>query len=331
MEKLITEGENMGQEVKREIKPFNEFWINCECTMLHSMLITLDEKYRILAYVNNYTYEVLHFPTPSGKWVDEVRIRPEIAELFQAVFKNRKDMRWGNYDKAAEDIRESLKQGKIVLAGVDLYYWIPLNMCYHKHHVDHYAIINGFNEDKNIFYVMDTDNVKYREFEMPVEHVMEAIAHCDLPYDAFLYDLCEKRELETYLFDDKELIWRAKRLYKNLRPLPKKYFWLMNEEDYKSGFYRDMCVMYILQINCRMKANRLLFDYLIQKQNRSHLISIRDESYRLEMNWVTIKNKVSKAYFAENSVAEMKQLGEQMMTQFEDERRMWKRFMNEIS
>ena len=45
------------------------------------------------------------------------------------------------------------------------------------------------------------------------------------------------------------------------------------------------------------------------------------------MNWVAIKNKVSKAYFAENSVAEMMNLGEQMMEQFEGERRMWKGFV----
>ena len=41
----------MGDFVKREIKPFNEFWVNCESTMLHSLLITLDEKYRVMSYV----------------------------------------------------------------------------------------------------------------------------------------------------------------------------------------------------------------------------------------------------------------------------------------
>ena len=248
----------MSEVVRREIKPFNEFWINCESTMLHSLLITLDEKYRAMAYVNNYTYEVLHFPAPSKKWVNEVRVKPEIMDMFQVVLKNKREVRWKNYDKAVEDIKNFLRQEKIVMVGVDLFYWIPLNMCYHKHHVDHYAIINGFDENNNIFFVMDTDNVKYREFKLPVEDVIEAIAHCDLVYDALIYDLCEKKEIEPYMFDMKELIWRAKRIYKSLRPLCRKYFWLMEEKDYKEGFYRDICVMYIVQINCRMKANRLL-------------------------------------------------------------------------
>lgn len=317
----------MERYIKREIKPFNEFWINCESTMLHSLLITLDEKYRVMAYVNNYIYEVLHFPAPSKTWVNEARVKPEIMDMFQVVLKNKREVRWGNYDKAIEDIKDFLRQGKIVMAGVDLFYWIPLNMCYHKHHVDHYAIINGFDEDKNVFFVMDTDNVKYREFEMPVEDVAEAIAHCDLPYDALIYDLCTKEELAPYMFDKKELIWRAKRIYKSLRPLCRKYFWLMEEEDYKEGFYRDMSVMYILQINCRMKANRLLIEYLIEKEGLDELVSLRENCYQLEMNWVAIKNKVSKAYFAENSVAEMMNLGEQMMEQFEGERRMWKEFV----
>ena len=317
----------MSEIIKREIKPFNEFWINCESTMLHSLLITLDDKYRVFAYINNYSYEILHFPAPSKKWVNEVRVRPEIANLFQMVLKNKKEMHWNNYEKALEDIKGFLRQGKIVMAGVDLYYWVPPNMCYKKHHADHYAIINGFDDARNVFFVMDTDNVKYREFEMPAEEVANAIAHCDLPFDALIYDLCKKEELEPYMFDRKELIWRAKRIAKSLRLLRKKYFWLMTEEDYKAGFYRDMGVMYILQINCRMKANRLLIEYLIENEGINGLDSLKEECYRLEMNWVNIKNKVSKAYFAEDPVSEMMKLGEQMMEQFEDERRMWKEFI----
>ena len=277
--------------------------------------------------MNNYTYEVLHFLAPSKKWVNEVRVKPEIMDILQVVLKNKREVRWENYDKAVVDIKDFLRQGKIVMAGVDLFYWIPLNMCYHKHHVDHYAIINGFDEDNNIFFVMDTDNVKYREFELPIESVTEAIAHCDLAYDALVYDLCDKEEIESYMFDKKELIWRAKRIYKSIRPLCKKYFWLMEKEDYKKGFYRDMCVMYILQINCRMKANRLLLEYLIEGEGLEILSSLREDCYQLEMNWVAIKNKVSKAYYAENSVAEMMNLGGQMVEQFEGERKLWKEFV----
>ena len=56
-------------------------------------------------------------------------------------------------------------------------------------------------------------------------------------------------------------------------------------------------------------------------------MTLQEDCYRLEMNWVTIKNKVSKAYFVENSVEEMMTLGEQMMEQFEGERKMWKKFV----
>lgn len=80
--------------------------------------------------------------------------------------------------------------------------------------LDHYAIFNGFDEGKNIFFVMDTDNVKYQEFEMPAEKVMEAISHCDLHYDTLVYELCTKEEIEPYMFDKKELIWWAKSIIK---------------------------------------------------------------------------------------------------------------------
>ncbi len=75
----------MGEYIKREIKPFNEFWINCESTMLHSLLITLDEKYRVMAYTNNYVYEVLHFPTLSRKWVNEVARRRQFEPCLRLV------------------------------------------------------------------------------------------------------------------------------------------------------------------------------------------------------------------------------------------------------
>lgn len=317
----------MCEVIRREIKPFNEFWINCESTMLHSLLITLNEKYRMLAYVNNYRYERIPFLSPGKKWVNEVRVKPEIAELYHAVLKNERTMRWGSVDQTLEEIKEFLRQGKIVMAGVDLFYWIPLNTCYHKLHVEHYAMINGFNERNNSFYVMDTDNVKFQEFELPADTVAEAIVHCELPFDVMVYDLCDKREIESYLFDWKELVGRAKGIVKSIRPLCNKYFWLMEEEDYKSGFNRNMCVMYILQINCRMKANRLLFEHLIEQEGKSALIPLQEMSHRLEMKWVSIKNRVSKAYFAENSVAEMIHLGDEIRDQFRDEKQMWKQFI----
>lgn len=322
--------EAMCEVIRREIKPFNEFWINCESTMLHSLLITLDEKYRVLAYVNNYTYEKLPFLAPSKKWVNEARVKPDIMELYHAVLKNEKIMHWGSMDQGLEEIREYLRQGKIVMAGVDLYYWIPLNTCYQKHHAEHYAIINGFDERKNTFFVMDTDNVKYREFEMSADCVAEAMAHCELPFDALIYDLCERREIASYMFDRRELMERAKRIVKSIRPLCNKYFWLMEEEDYKSGFYRDMCVMYILQINCRMKANRLLMEYLIEQEGEQDIIPLQEECSRLEMKWTSIKNRASKAYFARECVSEMMQLSEEMQEQFRDERQMWKQFIHRM-
>lgn len=320
----------MGEIVRREITPFNEFWINCESTMLHSLLITVDEKYYPLTLNNCYTYEQLHFSAPSGKSINEVRVKTEIQDMFDVVLKNRKPVKWVDYEGAKADIKKYLREGKIVLVGVDLYYWIPKNMCYGKHHVDHYAIINGFDEDKDVFFAMDTDNVKYQEFEVPMEHVMDAISHCDFRYDAYIYELCEKEELEPYMLNRKELIRNAKRIKRSLRPLRKKYFWLMEDEDYEAGFYRDMCVMYILQINCRMKANQLLIDYLINKEGIVRLQSAYEKCSLLERGWTSVRNRLSKAYFSEACVTKMLGFGEEMMQLFIDEMDMWKLFINAI-
>ena len=320
----------MEKYIKREIIPFNDFWINCECTILHSLMVTLGKQYIELAYINNYIYECVPFRTPSRKWGWEVRVKPQIDYLWERILQNRLEIKWDNYQYVIEDIIKYLLLGKIVMVGVDLYYWIPHNMCYKKHHVEHYAIINGFDSTKNIFYVMDTDNVKYREFELNMENVVTAMKKCELPYDAIIYDLCDDLDINTLFGGKEELIFRAKKICKSINSIYRKNFWIMNAEDYSSGFNRDMCVMYILQINCRMKANRRLFEYLVEHHNMLFLDEIKDRSLELEKKWCEIKNKVSKLYFDDSCVDRMKNMAEEMKMQKKKEKTMWKEFISKI-
>lgn len=310
--------------VRKEIRPFNDFWINCKATILYSLIVTLGEEFRSLTYNNNYTYEVLCFPAPSGRWVNEVRLNPLQQELYETVLQDPITLRYEDEERACVEIREYLDRGRLVMVGVDLFYWIPHNMCYNKYHFEHYAIVNGYDSNKDTFYVMDTDNEGYKEFEIPSSHLLKAMMECTLPYDAIAYKLCEREELSDLIYSSKQVIKQAKKICKSINGVRKKDFFLMEDTDYAQGFYRDNCVMYLLQINCQMKANRLFFEYLIEDKKIDGLSDIYECVEKLEKEWTNIRNTVSKIYLKPECKMRMVEMNERIRQQFEEEQNIWK-------
>ena len=247
---------------KHEIEAFNEFWLDCDTEMLFSLLVSRNEKYKVVAYRNDYYYDLLSARTPNGLFFHEIRHVPDINVLREKTLNYVEKRKCEDVSERVGLIKKYLSEGYYVLVAVDLYEWVEENMCYHKHHVEHYALLNGFDDEKNTFFTMETDNEKYREFEVTEDRLVLAMSLAEtLRYDVVVFEVKDEL-LENDLYSWKDLRKNAKRIIRSIRPLMKEEFWLFTPRDYKALFYRDMTVMYLMQINCRMKANRLLFDFL---------------------------------------------------------------------
>ncbi|MBP3702986.1 MAG: hypothetical protein J6I65_04275 [Lachnospiraceae bacterium] len=312
---------------RHEIKAFNEFWLDCDTEMLFSILVSKDEKYRILAYRNDYYYTYLGAYTPSRVYFEEMRSMPDIADLREKVFHYIDKRRGKDVSENIEYIKTYLKEGYYVLAGVDLYEWVEENMCYHNHHVEHYALLNGYDDEKNVFYTMETDNEKYREFQVGEQKLSEAMELAEtLQFQVVAF--CIKDELSNQpLYTWKELRKNAKRIVHSIRPLLSKSFWLFTPKDYQNLFYRDMTVMYLMQINCRMKANCLLFAYLEEKEGLDG--EFKEKAEQLENGWIDVRRTISKLYFKNDANARMQEQNEKINGLLREEREMWKKFISD--
>ena len=312
---------------KIPIIPYNEFWLDCDTETLYSIIYSMNQKYKVHFYENNYTYDLLRVPSPSGEFFGEIRLHQQFIELREKVLDIVEKRRFNNVTIAIDTIKKWIENGYLVQAGVDLYYWIEGNCCYNKHHVEHYTLIHGYDEEQNKFYVMETDNECYREFLVEEELLATAMSEANtLAFHAFAMEIRTLHEMNQ-LYTVKKLVSNAKKICRSIRPLLHDSFWVFTQDQYRQGFYRDMTVMYILQINCRMKANRLLFEYLKQYNKLSALDELHEVCAETEKRWSTLRAGVSKLYFKENARERMIEQNVIIRDLLKTERNMWKNFI----
>ena len=181
---------------KIPIIPYNEFWLDCDTETLYSIIYSMNQKYKVHFYENNYTYDLLRVPSPSGEFFGEIRLHQQFIELREKVLDIVEKRRFNNVTNAIDTIKKWIENGYLVQAGVDLYYWIEGNCCYNKHHVEHYTLIHGYDEEQNKFYVMETDNECYREFLVEEELLATAMSEANtLAFHAFAMEIRPLHEM----------------------------------------------------------------------------------------------------------------------------------------
>lgn len=312
---------------KHDITGFNEFWLDCDTEMMFSLLVSYNSLYKNIAYQNDYHYSIVRSQTPHDIYFNEVRLIPDISYLREKTFKILAQITNSDTENNLTLIKKSLIEGHYVMIGVDLFEWVRENMCYHNLHVEHYTLLNGYNDEKNTFYTMETDNEMYREFEVSESMLIGAMEMMEtLKYQVVVFDFLPQL-IEDKLFNLSHVRKNAKKIIKSIKPLLKQKFWIFSPEDYKGMFYRDMTVMYLLQINCRAKANRLLFRYLCKKEKISQEYNI--EAKELEKGWIGVHHSISKLYFKKDAVEQMYQQNNKIHCLFLKELNLWKRFLRD--
>lgn len=48
------------------LTPFKDYWLNCFFNMIFSLFISAEVSFKLAAYLNDYSYQILEIETPSG-------------------------------------------------------------------------------------------------------------------------------------------------------------------------------------------------------------------------------------------------------------------------
>lgn len=316
-------------DIRLNFKPFNLFWMDCQFNTLFSILTSIDKSYKAAALLNDYSYAVKQEPTPNDICYNEVFIVNTIknGDAFkEKFFPQQTTLNFKHDENYIELIKDSIRNNEIVMVGVDLFYWIPNSVCWNKHHWEHYAYINGYNHEKEIFYVFDENFYGFGEFEVPQDRMMKAIESSPLEPHAIVYKLCKCTD--KYELAVSEVRDNAKRLIEEITEIMPIDFWLLSEKDFTEGHMCDFISTHLFQIINRHIANQLLINELEDKIGNQHFKN-ELEKYCIELQdgWNQVKTKLVKIYYSTNRKLLVHNLNQKCKDLFLKEIKMWDAFL----
>lgn len=94
---------------KISIIPYNEYWLDCDTETLYSIIYSMNQKYKAHFYENNYTYDLLRVPSPSGEFFGEIRLHQQFIELREKVLDIVEKRRFNNVTNAIDTIKNGLR------------------------------------------------------------------------------------------------------------------------------------------------------------------------------------------------------------------------------
>ena len=239
---------------------FNEFWINCDFNLKMSILSTINPDFKKAAYINDYKYRILDFTTSEGTQGKYLMLDPYIE--LNKLFLNRY-ITYQPFDLEKDyvtQIKKLILQNKTALIGVDLFYWIPKSVCWQKHHWEHHSFLNGFDDEKKIFYVFDDDLNGYDMHEIPEQRLITAVTNSSLLPKAYFMSIAD--DIKPFYFQLDDLLIHAKKIKTNIQSIDVKSLWILRNEDVKEGHMLDLFAMFIFQISNRYYGNVMLFKKL---------------------------------------------------------------------
>ena len=313
-------------KISLNIKPFNLFWINCVYNTLFSMLISLEPSYYSAALLNDYSYLVSDFDSPSGikyKHLDLWPILKHYERYSNMLFTDYEPLNFESGANYFDILKGLIEKNKVIMLGVDLYYWIPNSLAWKQHHWAHYTYINGINDEKRTVYVFEGDAYGYNEFEIPEDRLIKAVSNFVHEPHARTYKL--SGNLERYELSISEVKENAQRIIDeiNNRIMPVT-FWELSEEDFAKGYMRDLISLRFFIIKNRHIANELLMqefgDEILSPQIRSSLMEYCKE---LQEGWELAKNRFLRLYYSKDKKSAVSNINERVKSLFSKEIEMW--------
>ena len=309
-----------GNSAKLKIIPFSEIWFDCRYNMVVSILQTKDYNFHYRALENAYQYIVEDVFTQNGTNINllECKVENNVDRFVdEYVVEESENMK---AEELLIYIFEKIKNGKYILAGVDLYNWIPTSMTYHKHHWQHYALITGIDFSNNYVYVLDAAKAGYKEYKIKIDSFIQCVYQSDYEYKLREIDVINNRK--TYIITKLRIQENAKGIVESINRISGTDIWQLTDEDYDTQEYADLCAMYINRIMYRQKANDLLFE-TIEKQN---IINKYGHFFvNAKKGWESIQINFMKNYFGQDRTERMHLLNEQVWNQLEDEMIVWEK------
>lgn len=301
----------------KNIRPFSDFWINCDFNYCFSILTSIEETYREYACMNSYSYEINEITTPRGTIVKYIGLESTDTEQLRFASSKIKKIAITFKDKAnlIDDIIYLLKN-HILLVGVDLFEWIPKSICWKKYHWEHYSLIVDYYDERKTFAVLDENLSGYGMHEVPIERFTSAVLNSSLKEDGYILR-CDGG-LERFEFDSKVVFENALSLKDGLEGMANENkLWGLSSQDIAEGHMFDLFSMYAYQISNRHVANMKMMNMLLQHSciSKASCELLTQRFFKIKRGWEIVKNRFIRGIESNPHCLDIEYLNE-LKTQF---------------
>ncbi|MGE5631460.1 MAG: hypothetical protein ACM3TR_10225 [Caulobacteraceae bacterium] len=245
------------------------------------------------------------------------------------LFVEKKPLNFKKGEDLFNKLSELIWKKKVILLGVDLFYWIPNSVCWNKHHWEHYSFVHGFDDEKRVVYVFDDNLSGYGEFEIPEERLIKAISNFPDKPHAYICEI--SNTLERFELAIDEVKSNARRIVDEITKILPVNFWNLQEKDFIEGHMCDLTATQIFQIINRHIANQLLIQELKDKIHDPSIVnSLISCCIELQKEWDLVKNRLVKIYFSGYKKSLIDDINEKCRSLFLKEISMWEMFLKYI-
>ncbi len=155
-------------EYLSEIKPFDEFWLNCSINNIISILFSYEPSYKYFMYSNDYCYNSSYIGTHNGEIYNANFVRLDFfknkpitnseSEFINSLgFIKLEKCNYKDTFYFLEEINELLKKRKIIAPLVDLYYWNKNGYSWNNNHKWHYTLLTGYSSERKEYFAIEDD------------------------------------------------------------------------------------------------------------------------------------------------------------------------------
>ena len=269
---------------KLEIKPFNDFWMNCELNNMLSILCSVNNTYRKCAYLNSYKY-YLYEPKELCKGIDVYR-----NDLYEFIDRYVEVVPYDflNQETIIDEIIEKICEGTPIGIAVDLYHWLPNTIIYQKKHWYHYSMIVGVDQLKNEFIILDEDNQGYREHRVTKDKVIKAFLPNVMESQAIIFRM-KYNKISDYSIDNKNIIQYSKKIIESIDTIPE-VIW-----DNELGREKEQAIKMMIAstsriYNCQI-SNKFLLKELFDEKKKMYndlyeILEFNEKSWRNIHNYL---------------------------------------------
>ncbi|OAB44438.1 hypothetical protein [Paenibacillus glacialis] len=321
-----------------ELKPYNEFWMNCILNSAFTIAIHKDPSYRYAAYMNNYHYKVW------GAAIDPLFKSPTINVLnyekkwrkfvLKQVIKKETSYKFRDKEKFLTELHELIDKKQLFRINVDLFYWLPNNVAWNKFHMSHYSIIQGYDPETKMYQVLDDDTNGYGTHLIPEERLITAFNNSDaMVYPSYkrphVYIYHLQKQVEPYRLSIDEVSRNAERLVVELDSFTFDNLWDIKDM-VKFNDYIDISLIGINIISSRHKGNEFLFQSLYEFNLIDEVVhkDLETSIKKIQNGWKSIKFIFISKTISEDKNIDLELIRTKATQLIGDEKKMWLSFIN---